>query len=302
MVGSALLVFLAATLSACGDTEKAPGQSLARVNGEDITILQLNDELQRTGDQQTFTKKQVLEGLIDRQLLVTAAQSEKLERDPLVMQAIERDKAQILAQAYLQRKIANNGRPSALDIDSFYQKNPDLFSLRKQFELKELVIDTKNLSPELTALMGTAKSLNEVASWLDSKKIAFAPTHVTRTSVDLPNDVVKAMKSMSKGQLFTLKEGQRSILIAIEDIKDTPVTGPAASAQIERFLINQKNKEAEIAEIARLHMGAKIAYLNDGLINKDVTAPAAAAAAAAAAPVPKADAAGNIARGVAGLK
>ena len=298
IVGGVLLLIFAATLSACGDKEKAPGQSLARVNGEDITVLQLNDELQRSGDQQKFTSKQILDGLVDRQLLVSAAQSEKLDRDPLIMQAIERDKAQILAQAYLQKKIANSGKPSASDIDSFFQKNPDLFSQRKQFELKELVIDTKNLSPELVALMNSAKSLDEVANWLDSKKIEFLPTHATRTSVDLSPPILKAMKAMAKGQLFTIKEGPRSLLIAMQDVKETPINAQAASPQIERFLINQKNKEAEAAEVARLHATAKIEYLNDDVIKKGD-----AALVPVVKPVEdKADATSHIDRGVAGLK
>ena len=36
-------------LSACGNKEKKAGQSLARVNGIDITVLQVNDELARAG-------------------------------------------------------------------------------------------------------------------------------------------------------------------------------------------------------------------------------------------------------------
>ncbi|MEB0010046.1 EpsD family peptidyl-prolyl cis-trans isomerase [Glaciimonas sp. Gout2] len=298
IAGAALLLFLAATLSACGDKEKAPGQSLARVNGQDITVLQLNDELQRTGDQQKFTNKQILDGLIDRQLLVKAAQDDKLDRDPLIMQAIERSKVQILAQAYLQKKIINISKPSTSDIDNFYQKNPDLFLQRKQFELKELVVDTRNLSPELVAVMNSAKSLDEVATWLDGKKIEFLPTHVTRTSVDLSPDILKAMKTMSKGQLFTIKEGPRTLLIAMQDMKEASINAQAASPQIERFLIIQKNKEAEATEVARLHTTAKIEYLNDGLVNKE-----AAASDPVAKPVEdKTEAANHIDRGVAGLK
>ena len=50
----AAFVLLAATgLSACGDKEKKPGQALASVNGKEITVLQLNEEMQRAGVQAT---------------------------------------------------------------------------------------------------------------------------------------------------------------------------------------------------------------------------------------------------------
>jgi EpsD family peptidyl-prolyl cis-trans isomerase len=76
--------------------EKKPGQALASVNGDEITVLQLNEELQRAGvqaGQQEVASKRLLEGLIDRQLLVAEATKEKLDRDPKVVQAIERARA-----------------------------------------------------------------------------------------------------------------------------------------------------------------------------------------------------------------
>lgn len=298
IIGGALLLLIAVTLSACGNKEKAAGQSLAKVDGQEITVLQLNDELQHAGDQQRFTKRQILDGLIDRQLLVAAALSEKIDRDPLIMQAIERDKAQILAQAYLRKKAPTFVKPSAIDVESFYQKNPDLFSQRKQYELRELIIDSRNQSPELVALMGSAKSLDEVATWLESKKVEFAPTHVARTSVDLGPDIAKIMKTMARGQLFTINEGPRSILVVLQEVKDTPVTEQAASAQIEQFLINKTNKDAEAAEVVHLHATAKIEYLNEGLLGKEKVAPVAAAMPVA----DKGTAANHIDRGVAGLK
>lgn len=77
---AALVLLAAAGLSACGDKEKKPGQSLASVNGKEITILQLNEELQRAGvqsAQQANASKQLLESLIDRQLLQNEAEKEK---------------------------------------------------------------------------------------------------------------------------------------------------------------------------------------------------------------------------------
>jgi hypothetical protein len=78
----AALILVAATLSACGDKakEKKPGQALASVNGEEVTVLQLNEELQRAGvtaAQQDTASKQLLQVLIDRQLLQEAAAKEK---------------------------------------------------------------------------------------------------------------------------------------------------------------------------------------------------------------------------------
>ncbi|WP_295750772.1 EpsD family peptidyl-prolyl cis-trans isomerase [Undibacterium sp.] len=311
---SALIALAVLGLSACGNKEKAPGQAIAKVNGDEITVHQLNEELQRLGGQQGVTNKQVLEALVDRQLILGEALKEKTDRDPAVMQAVERAKAQIYVQAYLQKKIGNSAKPSKTDVDSFFEKNPDLFTQRKQYDLKELVIETKNFSPELSAMMDTAKSLDEVAAWLEAKNIQFSRAQISRTSTDLPAEMIKSLKGMQKGQLFTIKEGGRSLLVSLHEIKDAAVTAAVAAPQIEQFLISKKNKEASEAELARLRTTGKIEYLNAEIINKGQPADAAPASAVAN---PAANAVANpvvtgkpenkpddavINRGVAGLK
>ncbi|MBW3512483.1 EpsD family peptidyl-prolyl cis-trans isomerase [Janthinobacterium sp. NKUCC06_STL] len=298
---AALVLLAAAGLSACGNKEKKAGQALASVNGEEITVLQLNEELQRAGvqaPQQAAASKQLLESLIDRQLLQNEAAKEKVDRDPKVMQAIERAKALIVAQAYMQKRIGAATRPSKAEVEEYFTKNPLFFSQRKQFDLRELVIPTAALNDELKAVMDRAKSLEDVAQWLDEHKIAFGRTQVSRTSADLAPELSGKLQSMPKGQLFIVREGERSLLIALADIKDSPVGLDAAAPQIEQFLANKKNKDAAEAELKRLRASAKIEYFN-----KDAAASAsatAAAAPAAAAPANSAHEANE--RGVAGLK
>ena len=314
LLHSVLLACALVGLPGCGSKEKAPGQSIAKVNGYEITVHQLNEELQSLGAQKGVSKKQVLESLVDRQLVLGEVAKEKIDRDPLVMQAVERAKAQIYAQAYLQKITRSNAKPSKTEIDSFYEKNPDLFADRKQYDLKELIIETKNLSPELNSFMDTAKSIDEVATWLTSQNITFARDQVSRTTPDLPADLIKSLNAMEKGQLFIVKEGARSLLIALEDVKNVGVTVEVAAPQIEQYLINKKIKDAGTAEIARLRATAKIEYLNAEIVKdpKENTSAApeltasseansSADAAGAIKPETKPDDA-TINRGVSGLK
>ncbi|SDH35770.1 peptidyl-prolyl cis-trans isomerase, EpsD family [Duganella sp. OV458] len=283
-------------LSACGEKEKKPGQALASVNGEEITISQLNEEMQRANiqvAQQEQASKQLLAALVDRQLLQSEASKEKIDRDPKVMQAIERAKALIIAQAYLQKKVGNITKPSSAEVEQYFSKHPEFFSQRKQFDMRQLVLASKDLTPELTAAIDAAKSLEDVASWLDSHKVKYARAQLSRTSSDLPPELSGKLSSMPKGQLFIVKEGERSILMTLVDVKEAPVTLEVAAPQIEQALMSQRSKAASEAELSRLRADAKIVYFNK------VTG--------AAEPVKPADAApadGKTAteRGVAGLK
>ena len=76
-----LVLMLAALglLVSCGDkkpAEEKAGQSIVRVNGDEITIHQLNAELQRANvqpAQQELAGKQITKSLVDRQILVQQA-------------------------------------------------------------------------------------------------------------------------------------------------------------------------------------------------------------------------------------
>ena len=301
-----LVLLAAAGLSACGNKEKKPGQALASVNGEEITVLQLNEEMQRANvqaPQQEAASKQLLESLIDRQLLQNEAAKDKTDRDPKVVQAIERAKALIVAQAYMQKRIGTIARPTKQEVEEYFHKNPQFFSERKQFDMRELVIASADMNDQLKAAMDSAKTLDDVAAWLDTHKVKYARTQLSRTSADLAPELSAKLLSMPKGQLFIIREGVRTLLISLADIRDNPVTLAQAAPQIEQFLFNKKNKDAADAELKRLRATAKIEYLGKG-----ATPAAASAAASGAAPAPAAPPAAVQSsseandRGVAGLK
>jgi EpsD family peptidyl-prolyl cis-trans isomerase len=260
-----LLLVTAIGLSACGSKEKKAGQALVRVNGEEITVLQINDELKRSGvkaDQQEAATKQLLEKLIDRQLILAEAMRNKIDRSPGVIQAIERAKAQIISQAYLESIVAKIAKPSKAEIDDYFQKHPEFFTQRKQFDLQQLVFATKDFSNELKLAMDSAKSLDEVAAWLDKHNVRYARGQLSRSTTDFPEQMVAKLQDMKKGQLFIVNEGENSMLNSITDVKDRPITAENAAPQIAQYLSNKKAKEAADAEIKNLRSSAKIEYLN----------------------------------------
>jgi peptidyl-prolyl cis-trans isomerase C len=279
-----LVVLAVAGLSACGNKEKKPGQALASVNGEEITVLQLNEEMQRANvqaPQQEAASKQLLESLIDRQLLQNEAAKDKTDRDPKVVQAVERAKALIVAQAYMQKRIGTVARPTKQEVEEYFNKNPQFFTERKQFDMRELVIASADMNDQLKAAMDSAKALDDVAAWLDTNKVKYARTQLSRTSADLAPELSAKLLSMPKGQLFIIREGDRTLLISLADIRDIPATLAQAAPQIEQFLFNKRNKDAADAELKRLRAAAKIEYLG-----KDGPPAAASAAASAAVPAP----------------
>jgi peptidyl-prolyl cis-trans isomerase C len=259
------------SLTACNGKAITPGQTLARVNGDEVTTRQLNDEFgsaesEKSGPSREQARKQVLEALVDRQLLVGEAMRSKLDRDPIVVNAMARVKAQILAQAYLQSRVANVSIPTKADVEIYFQTHPELFSERKIYEMRQLVIASQDFSEGLRAVMDKAKSLDDAIAWLDLHKVEYVKTQVVRNSFELPQQVLSKMQSTEKAQLFVLKDVARCLLMSINYIKDSPVAFEDAGPEIAQFLINKKKQEVAERELKRLRLAAKLDYLNQEVI------------------------------------
>ena len=260
-----LMVSAAAGLAACGSKDKHAGQTLVRVNGRDITVLQLNNELQRVNvppGKQEAASKELLESMIDRELLVDEARLNKIDRTPEVMQDIERSRMQIIAQAYLQSITSKVAKPTVAEINNYYQTHPELFGKRKEFVLTQLIIPDKNFSDELKLFIDSAKAPEEVEAWMQKHGVQYIRRRAIRSSTDLPPEVVAKLLDLTKGQLFIVREGDNRVLNEISDIKDSPITEMNAAPLIEQFLTDKKIKEATVAELTNLRSRAKIEYLN----------------------------------------
>jgi peptidyl-prolyl cis-trans isomerase C len=293
-------------LTACGSKEKVASQSLAVVNGQEITVHQMNDELMRSNvqipaEQKELASKQLLESLIDRQLLQGQAVKDKVDRDPAVMQAIERAKSQIVAQAYLEKRLAANAKPTKDEIKAYFNQHPEIFSQRKIFDMSQLIFAKKDFSSELKVLIGESKSLEDVASWLTLNKTEFVRSKMVKSTLEMPLELVGKLQSMKKGQLMVVQEGDRNVIVAINQVKEVPVTLEIAEPQIGQFLFDQSNKLASQAELARLRADAKIEYLTP---LKDTTTPTPetkSAAASVATSSSKKNSDEALKRGIAGL-
>jgi EpsD family peptidyl-prolyl cis-trans isomerase len=252
-------------LSGCGNKEKNGGQALARVNGVEITSLQINDELMRAGvkpEQREVSAPQLLESLIDRQLIVDEATRNNIHRSPEVLQEIERAKAQIIAQAYIRNIEAKITKPTQAEIEDYFLKHPEYFIQRKQYDLQQIVIANGDFSNELKLVMDSAKSLDSVATWMDIHHIRYARGQLSRTTADLPELMVEKLKNMKKNELFIFNDGENSILNCITNVKTSPVAAKDVTRQIEQYLINSKTAQVENARIAQLRSQSKIEYLN----------------------------------------
>ena len=174
---SALAIAVALTLAGCDKKQQDAVASAvaAKVNGNEITVSQLNFELSKLGnlspEQTTQATNQMLKTMVDQQLLVQKAVADKIDRDPQVIEAIEASRRQILSQALIKKMTADQAKPTDAELADYYAKNPALFSERRIYRLEEINIKvTPDNIEAVKAQLQQVKNLGDFINWLKDRK------------------------------------------------------------------------------------------------------------------------------------
>lgn len=267
----ACAILALAMLGGCGkkDEAKKPAtQVAARVNGEEITVHQVNAVLSRTPnlppEAAPRAKREILTRLVDQQLAVQQAIKTKLDRSPAVVQAIESARAEILARAYADSIAKAQPKATDEEVKKYYAEHPELFAQRRVYSLEEIAVRGKaDLGPALGEQAAKAKSMKDIALWLQEQKIAFTPNVGARAAEQVPMEMLSGLQKMKDGDIhmFTTSSGFDVVRVAAS--KSEPVSVEKATPIIQRFLYNRKAGEAVTAEMKALKAGAKIEYLGE---------------------------------------
>lgn len=288
------LPLLVAAALALGCTDKKDGTDdgkpavvAATVNGAELTADQVNHALERLPQLDEAQKRaaslRVLRNLVDQELLLQKALEEKLDNDPEVARALDVARRQILAEAYMSRKLGEPAEPSDAEVAAYYDAHPELFAKRKIYRLQEVSIQAPEDKQEaIRAELSTSRSLNDFVAWLKSQEIPAKTAQGVKPAEELPLDILPRMSEMPDGQAMVMKTSGGLLVIVLADSQLQPVPLEQARPAIARMLQKQSRQKAAEAELAALKAAAKIEYLGEFAdAAKDPAAPADAAAAPA---------------------
>lgn len=267
-------VFIALGAAGC-ESRQGKAQALALVDGEAITVRHLQ-AAQEIDAGLVDAEGAALDVLIDRQLLTREAQRMALDRDPHVSLALEAAQARILADAYIERKIALHGKPGRNEVEEYFRKHPELFSQRKIIDFTLLAIG--NADPQSKRIIDEAQSIDDVAAWLEGRHRPYVRHRLSRASSELPPPLASHVGEMESRRLFSMVDGTNTFVVEINGVSPSPLTREEALPRIERELLERKKEEFGRAEIARLRSLAKLEYLNRAATRIAGSRPAASGA------------------------
>jgi EpsD family peptidyl-prolyl cis-trans isomerase len=257
-------------VTGCGDSKDKPAsQTAAKVNGDEVTVHQINAELQRAtggnvpqGANIDAANKRILDGLIDQTLLVQQAKETKLDRDPQVLQLLEASRRQILAQAFIDRQAAASP-PTQDEIKAFYEKNPDLFERRRVYAFREFLFERANFSDSIRDQLNNAKSPADIAKVLNGAGIRYRETNSTRPAEALPIEALPRIAKLNKGDSLAFSDQNLANVLMLIDYAEQPVPLDRATPLIQQFLVNNKKREIAQTKVKELRDKGKIEYVGN---------------------------------------
>jgi EpsD family peptidyl-prolyl cis-trans isomerase len=245
-----------------------PTQVVAKVNGNEISVHQINQALKNTSglDAQNINlaRREVLEKLIDQQIAVEQAESGKLDRNPDVVMAIDSAKRQIIANAYVSELISSSVKVNEVDVQKYYDENPALFSQRKIYFFEDMLIENKD-NMKLTGAEETLKfkSSQEFTDWLKSKNYNFSGGYYVRPAEQIPLDVLSKISTLNAGDAIILGSPNNLHAIFITNVQSAPVKIENAKPAIKTYLTNTAARTLVTNKIKELKDQSKIEYLGE---------------------------------------
>lgn len=226
-----LAASLLVTLVLTGCKREATGQVAAVVNGEEITLQEINAELGDSRLAENVDRKEVqkslLQRIIDRRLVALAARNDKIDssQDYLIKRRQLDD--ELLVRMLGQRVERTYRIPDRAEIDKYIASQPTMFGQRTVYTVDRILFPTPEDANVIRALKDD-HTMDAVAARLDSFKIKYARGPMQMDSAALPPEMLKRILALPAGEPFAVPQ-QGSIAVAVITASTSaPMSGDAA--------------------------------------------------------------------------
>ncbi|MFL6727732.1 MAG: EpsD family peptidyl-prolyl cis-trans isomerase [Sphingomicrobium sp.] len=256
-----LAMAVAVALSSC--QKKAEGQTVAIVNGEEITASDLNSELNSenvplTGSTQA-ARAAALQKLVDRRLLAQEAKNEGLDKSPEYINQLRRSTDDLLINLVVSRKMNTVGVPTAAEISRFEASHPETFSNRETWTLEQIIYPLPK-DKTVIAKLAAAKTFDEVAQALTGSGIQFTRGTRKIDTAIFPHAIYAQIAALPPGEPFIAPGPDKAIASVISAREPNPLP-PEQARQVALAGLKREQLDKFIQDrVKDLKATAKIQY------------------------------------------
>lgn len=248
-------------LPACA--KKPEGQSVAIVNGEEITAPQLNAALASAqavpGANKDQARARALQGLIDRTLLEQQARSEGIDKSPAFLEKQRQMNQELLINMLAQRLGGTAQLPSDQEVTQFEASHPQMFAKREMWTLEEIRFHMPPSGPILQQIDAT-KSLQALEDVLKANHIDYTPASGRIDSAVVPQDLYGKIVTLPADEPFVVPVGEDAVASVITARDPQPVATDQARSLAIAAIRRQQTASLLKGRLKTLRQSAKIEY------------------------------------------
>ena len=251
------------SLFVSGCQRKAEGQTVAVVNGREITIPELNFALDQvqvpSSTDKNAVRSQVLQKLIDRRLLAEQARKEGVDKTPEFLNRQQQVNDDLLISMLASRRLKTAQLPSDAEVETFIAGNPQVFANRETWDLDQIVYATQN-DPKIKAAIENAHSIDALIAVLQQHQIAFSRQKNSIDTSVIPPNIFGRVSKLPAGEPFAVLLGPKTVASGIVSKNPHPLTGDDAKP-IAVQAMRKKQTTKSIEDLLKsLRSSANIQY------------------------------------------
>jgi peptidyl-prolyl cis-trans isomerase C len=160
--------------SAAKNETKPTGPVLAEVSGTPITVDAFKKELENLPPylkpmaDSAEGKKEMLETMIIRELILQDAAKDGIENTPAVKEKLEELKKRLVVEAYLKKKVEEQAQVSDDEMKKFYEQNKDKFKTADQVRASHILVKSEKEANDVLAQVKAGGNFEELAKKLST--------------------------------------------------------------------------------------------------------------------------------------
>ena len=264
IVGTVLMATLGGAMLA-GCEKKPEGQVIATVNGEEVTRRELVSEVNAIGsgnlseEQMKAAQPTLVQGIVDRKLLVQEAKRSNLDKNPQYLAERQRADDILLVRMLAQSWTGRQTKPDAAAVRAFIAGNPQMFGERKAVLVDAIVTPSSSITAQQLL---PYKSNDAIAAWLKESKKPFQRVTRPIDTATLPKQFVQQLLSQAgMGGPVALNDGNTLTIMAARSVRPMPAPSNQWNRIAEQTILEQAQNKTVAAELKRLRENGDVSYL-----------------------------------------
>jgi peptidyl-prolyl cis-trans isomerase C len=255
------LIAVMGTVSAC--KREATGQVAAVINGDEITLQELNNEIGDANLPNNANTKEIqraaLQRVLDRRLLAQAARDDGVDKSSeFLLRQKQLDDA--LAIQLMTKKVASAvAVPTQVQIDKFMADNPVMFAGRNVYSMDRIQFQVpadRNMLQGLQPL----HTMQAITDKLTQLGIKFVRSRGEADFATMPRQALNQILSLPAGEPFIIPENGIINVNVITGTRPEPLAGPDANKIAVQALRNQEMAKTIDARRKAQWAAAKVEY------------------------------------------